>query len=224
MDKTANEQENGQYVKFTDTESSFNEKVQDIMNGVLSSSYAFVEQLEETHMDEKIFTIDINKCRRNILLNHKFDYCVFNVMDDPKEFNINMEIREGLYYIESDNFFPLRGNGWYYHSLVGHCLDNSIITRNDIKYVIYSSSTLKHDHYNGFIEYCNKNILSYQEIQQHYNEKDEEYQDEDGETVDEDFLNLACLKKRATLTDYKKGFDPRQLRRTKRAFYPPLAI
>jgi hypothetical protein len=156
-------------------------------------------------MDEKIFTIDINKCRRNILLNHKYDYCVFNVMDDPKEFNINMEIREGLYYIESDNFFPLRGNGWYYHSLVGHCLDNSVITRNDIKYVIYASSTLKHDHYNGFIEYCNKNILSYQEIQQHYNEKDEEYQDEDGETIDEDFLNLACLKKRATLTDYKKA-------------------
>ena len=53
MDKTANEQENGQYVKFTDTESSFNEKVQEIMNGVLSSSYAFVEQLEQTHMDEK---------------------------------------------------------------------------------------------------------------------------------------------------------------------------
>ncbi len=38
-----------------------------------------------------------------------------------------------------------------------------------------------------------------------FNEKDEEYQDEDGETVDEDFLNLACLKKRATLTDYKKA-------------------
>jgi len=49
-----------------DTESSFNEKVQEIMNSVLSSSYAFVEHLEKTHMDEKIFTIDINKCRRNI--------------------------------------------------------------------------------------------------------------------------------------------------------------
>ena len=116
MDKTANEQENGQFVKFTDTESAFNEKVQEIMNGVLSSSYAFVEQLEKTHMDEKIFTIDINKCRRNILLNHKYDYCVFNVMDDSKEFNINMEIREGLYYIESDNYRPLRGNGWYINS------------------------------------------------------------------------------------------------------------
>ncbi len=26
-------------------------------------------------------------------------------MDDPKEFNINMKIREGLYYVESDTFF-----------------------------------------------------------------------------------------------------------------------
>ncbi len=34
MDKTANEQENGQFVKFHDTESPFNEKVQEIMNGV----------------------------------------------------------------------------------------------------------------------------------------------------------------------------------------------
>ncbi len=57
IDKTANEPENGQFVKFNDTESSFNEKVQEIMNGVLSSSYAFVEQLEQTHMEEKIFTI-----------------------------------------------------------------------------------------------------------------------------------------------------------------------
>ena len=115
-------------------------KYKKTMNGVLSSSYAFVEQLHETHMDEKIFTIDINKCRRNILLNHKYDYCVFNVMDDPKKINFNMEIREGLYYVESDNCFPLRGNGWYYHSLIAHCLDNSIIARNDIKYVIYASS------------------------------------------------------------------------------------
>ena len=42
MDKTANEQENGQFVKFNDTESSLKEKIQEIMNGDLSSSYAFV--------------------------------------------------------------------------------------------------------------------------------------------------------------------------------------
>jgi len=111
MDKTANEQETGQFVRFTDTESAFNEKVQEIMNSVLSSSYAFVEQVQQTHMDEKIFTIDINKCRINILLNHKYDYCVFNVMGDPKEFNINMEIREGSYYVDTNNYGPLRETG-----------------------------------------------------------------------------------------------------------------
>ncbi len=51
------------------------------------------------------------------------------------------------------------------------CLDNYIISRNNIKYVVYASSALKHNYYNGFIEYCNKNILSYDEIQEHYNKK-----------------------------------------------------
>jgi len=205
MDKTSNEQENGQFVKFSDTESSFNEKVQEIMSSALSSSYAFVESINKSHMEEKLFTIDINKCRRNILLNHKYNYCVFNVIDDPKEFNINSAIKKGLYYIETDNYFPLRGNGWYYHSLIVYCLKNNVISRQNIENVIYASSSLKHDYYNGFIEYCNKKILSYDEIQQYYNKKDDEYIDEDGEVIDNEFLNLACIKKRAVITDYKKS-------------------
>ncbi len=70
MDKTHNKQENGQFVKFTDTESTFNNQVQEIKSSNLSSSLAFVECLHKTHMEETICTIDINKCRRNILLNH----------------------------------------------------------------------------------------------------------------------------------------------------------
>ncbi len=77
-------------------------------------------------------------------------------MDDVKVFDINSENIEGLYYVETDNYFPLRGNGCYYHSLTSYCLDNSMISRDNIKYVVYASSTLKHDYYNGFIEYCNK--------------------------------------------------------------------
>ena len=44
-------------------------------------------------------------------------------MDDIEEFNINSEIFEGLYYIETNKYFPIRGNGWYYHPLVSHCLE-----------------------------------------------------------------------------------------------------
>jgi 5-methylcytosine-specific restriction enzyme A len=124
QDKTANENEQGQYVKFSDTESCFNNTVQEIMNNVLSHVYAFVEPIREP-TTKKLFTIDINKCRRNILLNHKHDYCIFNVMDEPEEYK-QSKIIEGLYYIETDSYFPLRGNGWFVYFFVQHQLFNLI--------------------------------------------------------------------------------------------------
>jgi hypothetical protein len=90
-------------------------------------------------------------------------------MDDIEVFNTNSKIIGGLYYIETDNYFPFRGNGWYFHTLTSFGLDNSTISRDNIKFVISASSTLKHNFYNGLIEYCNINVLSYEEIQEHYN-------------------------------------------------------
>jgi len=224
QDKTANEHEQGQYVKFSDTESCFNNTVQEIMNSPLSHAYAFVEPIREVTKGKKLFTIDINKCRRNILLNHKHDYCIFNVMDEPEEYK-KTKIIEGLYYIETDSYFPLRGNGWYYHSLVQYCLDNNIITKNNIKYVIYSSSTVKHDYYNGFINYCNDHILNYDQIQEYYNTRtDENINFEGVPQEDETCINLNessrsrapasddgeyekiyVVKNKCVLSDYKKS-------------------
>jgi 5-methylcytosine-specific restriction enzyme A len=214
QDKTANEHEQGQYVKFSDTESCFNNTVQEIMNSALSHAYAFVEPIREPTKGKKLFTIDINKCRRNILLNHKHDYCIFNVMDEPEEYK-QSKIIEGLYYIETDSYFPLRGNGWYYHSLVQYCLDNNIITKNNIKYVIYSSSTVKHDYYNGFINYCNDHILNYDQIQEYYNTRtDENINFEGAPQEDETCINLNndgeyekiyVVRNKCVLSDYKKS-------------------
>jgi 5-methylcytosine-specific restriction endonuclease McrA len=213
-DKTANENEQGLYVKFSDTESCFNNTVQEIMNSALSHAYAFVEPIKEPLKGKKLFTIDINKCRRNILLNHKHDYCIFNVMDEPEEYK-DSKIIEGLYYIETDSYFPLRGNGWYYHSLVQYCLDNKIITKNNIQYVIYSSSTVKHDYYNGFINYCNDHILNYDQIQEYYNTRtDENINFEGAPQEDETCINLNddgeyekiyVVKNKCVLSDYKKS-------------------
>jgi hypothetical protein len=215
QDKTANEHEQGQYVKFSDTESCFNNTVQEIMNSALSHAYAFVEPIREPTKGKKLFTIDINKCRRNILLNHKHDYCIFNVMDEPEVLDEKTKIIEGLYYIETDSYFPLRGNGWYYHSLVQYCLDNKIITKNNIKYVIYSSSTVKHDYYNGFINYCNDHILNYDQIQEYYNTRtDENINFEGAPQEDETCINLNddgeyekiyVVKNKCVLSDYKKS-------------------
>ena len=142
--KTSNEHESGQYIKVSDTESTFNTQVQDVMTSSLSQTHAFVEKAyyNELQADQIVFTIDINKCRKNIMYYGQFDYCVFTVFDKVDEFS-GSYIVPGLYYVETDNYMPMRCNGWYYHNMVCYCLDNDIIKLDNIKYVIKSSLTQK---------------------------------------------------------------------------------
>ena len=58
----------------------------------------------------------------------------------------------GLYYIESDNYIPLRGNGWYYYPMVDYCLQQNIIRSDQIKYVVLSSLSVPYDYNNEFIK------------------------------------------------------------------------
>jgi hypothetical protein len=58
-------------------------------------------------------------------------------MDDVEVFDINSEIIKGLFYIETDNYFPLRGNGWYYHPLTSYCLEKGIFSRKVILKMLY---------------------------------------------------------------------------------------
>ena len=165
MVKTSNEHESGKYIKINDSESTFNTQVQEIMSSPLSQTHAFVEKayFKELEQDKIIYSIDINKCRKNILYYGDYNYCVFTVFDRVEEFKEN-KIRPGLYYVESDNYMPLRGNGWYYHNMVCYCLKNNIIQLDNIKYVIKSSLSLTKDYYNKFIDYCYKNIESYSKL------------------------------------------------------------
>jgi 5-methylcytosine-specific restriction endonuclease McrA len=110
-----------------------------------------------------IYSIDINKCRKNILYYGDYDYCVFTVFDKVEEFK-GTNIRPGLYYVESENYMPLRCNGWYYHNMIVYCLQNDIIKLKDIKFVIKSSLTLKKDYYNQFINCCYNNIKDYAKL------------------------------------------------------------
>jgi hypothetical protein len=64
--KTSNEHKSGQYNKVSDTESTFNTQVQDVMNSSLSQTHAFNEKAyyNELQSDQTMFTIDIYKCRK----------------------------------------------------------------------------------------------------------------------------------------------------------------
>lgn len=56
---------------------------------------------------------------------------------EPYENNI----KTLFYYIETDNMFPCRGNGWYGDVFVCNALHVKLITRDNVKYQRKSSRT-----------------------------------------------------------------------------------
>ena len=61
--KCKHEQEDGEYVRIIETESSYNDQVKKIMQDPMSYSYAFIESLNSAiNKKQKNYHIDINKC------------------------------------------------------------------------------------------------------------------------------------------------------------------
>jgi len=152
--KSKDEQENDQYVRTSETHSTFNTLTRNIFNSEACSMHSFVEKVKDIPRDynHTVYTFDINKCRQNCLLNNKYDFPQFTVMDEPQEYKGIK--KAGLYYVDVPYYFPLRGRGWYPLRLVEFCLEKGIIEESDIKFVIYSSLTIDKDYFNEFIKSC----------------------------------------------------------------------
>ena len=133
----------------------------DTMMKLLNEQNQKIEIKEEEKLKHKLFSIDINKCRKNILYYSKYNYPVFTVMDEIKPFiKENFKTQCAWLYVETKNYFPLRCNGWYSFPLVEYCINQNIITYDNIKFIIEPSLELNNDYYNGFIDECyNKNIF-----------------------------------------------------------------
>jgi hypothetical protein len=150
--KTKDEADEG-WVRTSDTESSFNSETSQVFESELSRSWAFVEKLDGDYDEsKKLFGFDINRCRKNCMYYNKFDYPLFTVMDKVEDYRNDCS-KPGLYYVECSQYFPLRGNGWYSQPEIKYCLDENLISSTNIKYVIYSSLTIKHNYFNEFIDY-----------------------------------------------------------------------
>ena len=147
-EKTKKEREAGDYMIHDRTKSSFNPKVEQVVFSDLNKHWAFIETVGNINA-RGIKHLDIVKSRRNKMLNNKYDYPIFTVMDDIKPFS--GEVKCGLYYIECTAGFPLRGNGFYYQPLVEKALKKKIITHDMIKYELIPSIKLPADTFNELI-------------------------------------------------------------------------
>ena len=93
---------------------------------------------------------DINKQYTNIL--HKcddFGWSQFMPTDEAQPYDGKIET--GMYFIETENCRPLKGNGWYWDIIVWKSLNYGLIDHEDIKYQVKSSSVLPKSHFEQFV-------------------------------------------------------------------------
>ena len=110
------------------------------MTSNTSSIKSFVETFVTKHKkSDIIYKIDMNKSRKNSIYYNVCDYPLFTVMDEVKIFINTVDYTQtGLYFLETDLYFPIRGNGLYSHAMVMFLIENNLITTDNSKYYIHS--------------------------------------------------------------------------------------
>lgn len=137
--------------------SSYNKQTKDVFSNAKS---ALKRSYDNKKRGYKRIGLDINKCRRNILLNNKDNFCVFSVLDDFVTFNSDTmsKIPVGFYIIKTNNFVPFNGDGLYSHPMVRYGLEEKIIKLSDIQYYLKPSLELNADYFKKFIMYIVENV------------------------------------------------------------------
>ena len=74
---------------------------------------------------------------------------MYTPTDEVKHFD--GAIDTGLYYVETNNYFPLKGNGWYFDDTVEKAIKYKLINQGNIIYQLKPSFTLKPNHFEGFV-------------------------------------------------------------------------
>lgn len=155
IEKSREEKEACEYIQADNITSAFNIQSLNAIESNWFRKVAFSQPIG--NVDKNMFpnsakhSKDMNKCRRNILLNYGYDFPRYSVLDDIETFDGKLET--GFYYVETENTFPLRKNGFYSYPIVKYCLDECIIKHQDIKYQFKSSFSVPADYFNNFVEY-----------------------------------------------------------------------
>ena len=92
--------------------------------------------------------VDINKCYSSCISNNNTeDWCVFSIFDEITPYKGTL--RPGFFYVLTDNYFPLKLNGWYSCGILKYC--KSIGIEFKVVYELTPSFTLPRDYFNEFV-------------------------------------------------------------------------
>jgi hypothetical protein len=101
---------------------------------------------EATHAYDfnKLYAFVLSTCN-----NDEYGWAQFTPTDETKPFDGT--ITTGSYYIETDNCFPLHGNGFYSDAVINQLLLDNSIKPGDIKYQIKASKSKPPDFFKDFV-------------------------------------------------------------------------
>lgn len=120
----------------------------DVMNSPLNSAFNEYWRLP-TNINE-CHQYDYCKHYTSCLINNELGFSVYSPLDQIQPFN--MKLVEGFYYVETNNYFPMKGNCWYNGEPLIEYINDGIISLDDIKYQYLPSNKLENNHFVKFVE------------------------------------------------------------------------
>jgi hypothetical protein len=112
-----------------------------------------VEDYLKSDKIKNSFAIDINKCRTSCLRDNILGkYKRFSILDriEPYVGGNVKDMKEGFYYIKTNNTFPCRGNGWYSNGFIKFLCREKI--KYKVKYQLLASNTYDDDYLKKFFD------------------------------------------------------------------------
>ena len=126
-------------------------QVYDILSSRECMNSPFMHNFRNINNKKSLTSYDVKKQYTNILSScADYGWSVFNPSDEVKPYN--GEVKTGLFYIKTNNYFPLKGDGWYFDSVVEKALRYQIITNDDIKYELIPSIVLDKNTFISFVK------------------------------------------------------------------------
>jgi len=131
--------------------STFNSTGDFIFHSEFIKHHAFVGWFDKPKVFDNLKAYDYNKHYSSCFIGYgvKYGWPIYNIFDEVLPFD--GVLTPGFFYVETSNFFPFRGNGFYDADLVDYGLSQNIISNDDIKLQYKSSQCLEPKHFEKFV-------------------------------------------------------------------------
>jgi hypothetical protein len=117
---------------------------------IMCSNTCMNSPFTEFYKNQGQVAYDVNKQYTSILSKgDKYGWALYSPMDKVEPFD--GKIQTGFYFITTENYKPLKGNGWYCDYVVDKAINLKIINKENIIYQLKSSHVIPSDNFYDFI-------------------------------------------------------------------------